>query len=719
MKTLAIVFAALVIAAKAFAIPVVMVDTNGVLEHPPGASFFSANRQALTNELEAAGYSPGGGAGSPYAALTNASQAFAPGTTNTFHGRVDLKGDVYVGTSNLIAKIIALDAAIAGKADSDPDLTALAGLATTGILSRTGAGAYATRAITGDSEIVVANGDGVAGAPTLSLGAGIARVAAVAASYQPIATILSRLSGIGLGTAGDVLIRDTLGWTNLAKGSDGFVFTIVSGIPGWAAPGGGSGGNANTNVAQTWTAPQVFNTPVTNRGPTALEGTTTVSVLAPATIIYDGVWDFPNGGLGATTAAGARTNLGLVPDVDVQVFRLPLLQIAMALDSSGKVPRRLSSGIVSNMVVDDAALSLLAATTAAGQRAAIGAAALAGDTFTGPVIVPYLAFNPDWTNNAASNNAVMTRRAAAEQFKLLSSGGTYFSSVDPADFTNDNGNLEFAPAATVGTGKLVRESSVTGGTQAISNQVDAAISGPVKGQALIWNGTQWENTWISRLDMSDDWNEIYTPILGNGGAQALDPFASANINNGNNTTTPGMFNGRAGYWRAASRLSSTDQWSGGNLGLSGSTFSPTNTMQWRAEFCLMSSAAVVTFVGFYDDLTTNAPTDALMLTVTNTVAAYVGYAGGSKVVASTTFTISTNVWYTAKGFFTNGVSTLRLYTNHTDLAWSETLSSGVPYGEANILGFGVRAISTGPASTNNTEIVSVDSLGIRWTNPDN
>lgn len=56
----------------------------------------------------------------------------------------------------------------------DADLAAVAGLATTGLIVRTGAGTATTRSVTGTAaEITVTNGDGVAGAPTLSLPAAL------------------------------------------------------------------------------------------------------------------------------------------------------------------------------------------------------------------------------------------------------------------------------------------------------------------------------------------------------------------------------------------------------------------------------------------------------------------------------------------------------------------------------------------------------------------
>lgn len=62
----------------------------------------------------------------------------------------------------------AVQTQIDGKQADDADLTALAGLSTTGIIARTGAGTAATRTLTQSTGITIADADGVAGNPTFS-----------------------------------------------------------------------------------------------------------------------------------------------------------------------------------------------------------------------------------------------------------------------------------------------------------------------------------------------------------------------------------------------------------------------------------------------------------------------------------------------------------------------------------------------------------------------
>lgn len=68
---------------------------------------------------------------------------------------------------------------------------------------------------------------------TVTLAAALTNVVNNPAMYQATNATLTRLQDIGAGVAGDVLYRDATGWTNLAKGSDGQVLKLASGLPAW------------------------------------------------------------------------------------------------------------------------------------------------------------------------------------------------------------------------------------------------------------------------------------------------------------------------------------------------------------------------------------------------------------------------------------------------------------------------------------------------------
>lgn len=124
MKMLRLLILALVLAIPARAQVHLLVTTNGLILAPPG--FFGTNIATLTNALNDAGYSPGGGSGN---ASTNASQGWASTVTNTFNGRVVFLGDTLAGSTNLVAKLAALEALFSSYQPLDTDLTAIAAIA--------------------------------------------------------------------------------------------------------------------------------------------------------------------------------------------------------------------------------------------------------------------------------------------------------------------------------------------------------------------------------------------------------------------------------------------------------------------------------------------------------------------------------------------------------------------------------------------------------------
>jgi hypothetical protein len=142
----------------------------------------------------------------------------------------------------------------------DTDLDALAALATTGILSRTGAGTFATRTLTGTAGLItVTDGDGVSGNPTINVGANVITTSDsasgdVAGSYPgPLTVTDLTITGE---VQGSVLYFDGTNWTQLAPGTAGNVLQTngAGSDPTWS---GVSGGNTIiNNLGGTYTTIQ-------------------------------------------------------------------------------------------------------------------------------------------------------------------------------------------------------------------------------------------------------------------------------------------------------------------------------------------------------------------------------------------------------------------------------------------------------------------------------
>jgi hypothetical protein len=131
-------------------------------------SITGAGITALTGDVTATG--PGSAAATiANGAVTDAKVASGIDAAKIANGNVSNTEFQYLdGVTSLI------QTQLDGKQPLDADLTAIAGLASTGLIARTGAGAAAVRTITGTTNLIdVTNGDGVSGNPTLTVGSSV------------------------------------------------------------------------------------------------------------------------------------------------------------------------------------------------------------------------------------------------------------------------------------------------------------------------------------------------------------------------------------------------------------------------------------------------------------------------------------------------------------------------------------------------------------------
>ncbi len=118
----------------------------------------------------------------------------------------------------------------------DSDLTALAGISSTGILARTGSGTASARTLTGTSNrVVITNGDGVSGNPTFDIGTDV--VTLTGSQTLTNKTLTSPVINFGSDANGDIITRQSGNYARLGIGLTGQVLTVAGGLPAWVTPG--------------------------------------------------------------------------------------------------------------------------------------------------------------------------------------------------------------------------------------------------------------------------------------------------------------------------------------------------------------------------------------------------------------------------------------------------------------------------------------------------
>lgn len=113
---------------------------------------------------------------------------------------IDYVDTALAGSETLIDAVAALDAELSGKQPLDADLTAVAGLTTTGLVARTGAGTAASRSIAATGLATVTNGDAIAGNPTVGVPAASQAEAEAGTNNTKVMTPLRVIQSIAANT---------------------------------------------------------------------------------------------------------------------------------------------------------------------------------------------------------------------------------------------------------------------------------------------------------------------------------------------------------------------------------------------------------------------------------------------------------------------------------------------------------------------------------------
>jgi hypothetical protein len=133
-------------------------------------------------------------------------------------------------------------------------------------------------------------------------------------------TLQTPVINVGSDATGDTYYRSAAGlFTRRPIGTEGFVWTVVSGLPAWAAPTGGGGGGVALSDSPDWTGDHQFlknsavSLPTINVTGTWFTGGTSTTTMPHVLIQTSGAtantWSVNGTGLGVNAASGFTGNL--------------------------------------------------------------------------------------------------------------------------------------------------------------------------------------------------------------------------------------------------------------------------------------------------------------------------------------------------------------------------------------------------------------------------